>query len=126
MCKCKNIEIGSHDANIPIEMPDFINDYMVKRRGKRSHKILMIDKCIAGEILTLWKHGIITTGCCCGHNKIQPYIGVIFEDISAMKSMDYQVQHNQSRPGDEDSFCPKFITKKFKPSIQLTETKYLK
>ncbi len=86
-----------------------MNEYMIKRRGKRDNNILMVDKCIAKEIQSLWNLGITTTGCCCGHNLIDGYIGVIFEEIPIMKELGYQVQPNKLRPNDEDSFYLKSI-----------------
>ena len=70
-------------------------------------KFVNIDKCLLPEILTLWERGIKTTGCCCGHNRAVPYIGVEFEYIDKMKEMGYKVQYNPCRPTDEDTFYPK-------------------
>jgi hypothetical protein len=72
-------------------------------------KYVCIDKCIASEILDLWDAGIETTGCCCGHNKAVPYIGVLPKYIPNMKELGYKVRPNEMRPGDEDSFYPKSI-----------------
>jgi hypothetical protein len=69
---------------------------------------ICIDVCLALEITELWhKHNITTTGCCCGHGRLDAYIGVADSDIEKMKSLGYQVQDNPMRPGDEDSFWPK-------------------
>ena len=32
-------------------------------------KTICVDACIAEQIESLWKAGIRTTGCCCGHNE---------------------------------------------------------
>jgi hypothetical protein len=70
---------------------------------------ICLDACIAVEVQDLWHLGITTTGCCCGHNKLQGYIGVIVDDIPKMKAMGYEVHFNPSRPGNEDSFIPTSI-----------------
>jgi hypothetical protein len=59
------------------------------------------------EILNLWEKGVKTTGCCCGHDRKPPFIGVKEEYIDTMKSLGYNVQPNSCRPTDEDSFVPK-------------------
>ena len=63
MCECKDVEVGSYD-----------NQLMLKNWW--NGKDVCIDKCLVEEIQSLWNKGIITTGCCCGHNKAEPYINV--------------------------------------------------
>jgi len=96
MCKCKNVEIGSYDNQVELRAPKW------SRRGT-----ICVDKCLATEIKELWKMGIRTTGCCCGHNKQQGFIGVSFPYIRKMKNLGYKVHFNPLRPNDEDSFIPK-------------------
>lgn len=100
MCNCINIEIGSYDNQICLNTPEHINYHNSK---------ICIDKCLIDEIKYLWSLGIKTTGCCCGHNKLEGFIGVDFDDIPKMKTLGYIVQFNEVRPGDEDSFYPKTI-----------------
>jgi hypothetical protein len=45
--------------------------------------------------------GIVTTGCCCGHNKIFAYIGVAWESIEKMKELGYETVN-----GRMDEFKP--------------------
>lgn len=69
-----------------------------------------VDACIAEEIMNLWKHGIHTTGCCCGHGKVLGFIGVIDEDIPKMKALGYQQYIHSFLSGGidrKDSFIPK-------------------
>jgi hypothetical protein len=75
-------------------------------------KFVCFDKCLADELFYLWKNGIRTTGCCCGHHinsskETAGYIGVDFADIQKMKDLGYKVAFNSNRPDDEDSFTPK-------------------
>ena len=98
MCDCDNVDIGSYKNQIWVHAPS----HMIKDNG------YCLDRCIAEEIMQLWMKGITTTGCCCGHNKNEGYIGVIESDIPKMKELGYKVHRNQNRPNDEDSFIPKF------------------
>lgn len=99
-CNCINVEIGSYNNSVVLQKPF----------GSRG--LVSIDKCIASEVQMLWEIGIETTGCCCGHNKVDAYIGVIDRDIPIMKRMGYAVAHNRTRPNDEDSFYPKYVSTK--------------
>lgn len=36
--------------------------------------IICVDACIADAIQMLWRHDVITRGCCCGHNRIPPSV----------------------------------------------------
>ena len=85
--------MGSYNNQITLKMPD--------------GQLMGIDKCIAKEIQHLWSYGITTTGCCCGHNTQEGYIGVIDKDIEFMKKSGYKVHFNNSRLSAEDSFIPK-------------------
>lgn len=91
MCGCKNIEIGSYGNQVTV-LATFTKRW------------LCIDRCLLDEISLLWSQGIITTGCCCGHNQIPGFIGVEFAFIDQMKQLGYKVQYNPMRPNDEDSF----------------------
>lgn len=98
MCRCVNVEVGSYDNQVVLIPPSW-----------SSHMTICVDRCLWEEIVNLWYIGIQTTGCCCGHKKGHPYIGVIDSDIPRMKQMGYQVHPNPCRPNDEDSFYPKSV-----------------
>lgn len=107
-CDCIDVEIGSYKNQVMItDLPAHMKAYKEKAGGDPNS--ICVDACIEVEIRDLWALGITTTGCCCGHNRLEPYIGVIPEDIERMKQLGYQVQHNPSRPGDEDTFYSKTI-----------------
>jgi len=95
-CNCNNIEIGSYDRQILLHSPA----HMPKDNG------YCIDLCISQEITFLWMNGIATTGCCCGHNKVAGFIGVVEEDIYKMKSLGYIEQIHPN--GDPGYFNPKY------------------
>jgi len=69
-------------------------------------KMVCIDKCLLPEILFLWERGIKTTGCCCGHDLLPPYIGVKEEYYDKMLELEYK--HRDTPPElDQMSFIPK-------------------
>ena len=76
MCNCIDIEMGTYANSISV-----INPY------SPTNKIVNVDHCISTEVRMLWNVGVRTTGCCCGHNKQDGFIGVIDEDIPRMKAM---------------------------------------
>jgi hypothetical protein len=101
MCDCKNVALGSYDNQIQINnLPPHMSAFKAA---------ICLDACISQEVQDLWDLGITTTGCCCGHNQIAGFIGVIDEDIPKMKEMGYEVMFNPSRPEAEDSFSPTSI-----------------
>jgi len=100
MCDYKGVELGSYANQIEVNRPK----HMIGRcEGTSSHTIY-IDSCILEEIQELWKMGIITTGCCCGHNVLPAFVGVVEADIPKMKVLGYTVQFNSCRPTAEDTF----------------------
>lgn len=107
MCNCKNILPQSYDNQVELPRPL----HMAERVEGSASDTICIDRCLSEEIKQLWSLGIITTGCCCGHNNenVFPYIGVIDECIEVMKELGYAVQTNPLYPEREDSFIPKTI-----------------
>ena len=103
---CKDISFGTYDCAYNIDLPWLTKDPCSPDKAPRVYTAA-IDKCLLPEILRLWEMGIKTTGCCCGHGKQPPFIGVKPEYISKMKELGYKVHPNPCRPGDEDSFVPK-------------------
>lgn len=71
---------------------------------------IWLDGCLENEIKNLWKHGIRTRGCCCGHGKELGYIIVDMEDISKMVKLGYQNYIYDDIVGGherKDAFIPK-------------------
>lgn len=100
-CRCVGVEIQEYQGAVTLARPPHMAD--PDRPG------ICVDGCLAVEITALWREGITTTGCCCGHGRGLPFIGVAPDDIPRMKALGYGVQPNPCRPGDEDSFWPKSI-----------------
>lgn len=100
MCKCNNVELGSYDNQVTLKRPE----HMQGRQEGSSGDTICVDACIENEIKWLWELGVHTTGCCCGHNKIDGFIGVIDSDIDFMLELGYTVQKNPNRPDSKDTF----------------------
>ena len=107
MCNCKNIMVGSYDNQVELPVPEHMSPLRDCLGEIKAVQKICVDRCLENEIKHLWSLGIITTGCCCGHNVLDPYIGVSFDCIVKMKELGYQVRFNNNRPNDEDSFIPK-------------------
>lgn len=110
-CHCpEGVSFGDYTQSVQVIIPDFIQLRKNDLEGTIRTEVC-IDVCLMSEVFNLWREGIITTGCCCGHNKdASAYIGVKDEFIQQMKDMGYQVHPNPCRPGDEDFFYPKTLT----------------
>lgn len=71
---------------------------------------IQVDECIADEIETLWKNGIKTMGCCCGHGLDLGFIQVCNENIPDMEQLGYEHYIYPSKFGGierRDAFIPK-------------------
>jgi len=52
---------------VQLKLPDNIDQH-------RENRIISIDACIVNDIQILWKEGIQTLSCCCGHKENAPSI----------------------------------------------------
>ena len=95
-CNCINVDIGSYSNQTPL-----INPFTRKPVG--------IDNCLLKEIKMLWKVGIETIECCCGHNKASAYIIVNDRHMGKMDDLGYEFHiNNQGTP----IYIPKTIKSK--------------
>jgi hypothetical protein len=92
---------------VELEISDHMKTYRQNRLDKGYTSTICVDPCIVDEIKYLWSKGIITYGCCCGHNKLQPMVNVDEKNIQKMLDMGYKIQFNNSRPNDKDTFTLK-------------------
>ena len=104
--ECKNVPFQTYECCYHIYLP-WLSKYTWESNDQKQYMLVSIDKCLLPEILSLWEMGIKTTGCCCGHGKQKPFIGVTKDNIQRMKDLGYKIQFNYCRPGAEDSFVPK-------------------
>ena len=56
-----------HGTETVVDLPDWVHP----EKGNRS---VGLDLCITSTIQALWKAGIDTLGCCCGHGKENPSV----------------------------------------------------
>lgn len=108
-CLCVDVKVGSYDNQVTVRVADTV-DLRYNAPGRELRETVGLDVCIADEIADLWARGIVTTGCCCGHNRTIGYIDVAPEYIPQMKKMGYKVILNPQYPDAEDSFLPKYTT----------------
>ena len=104
-CQCQGVEFGSYDNQICLQRPA----HMATGRTDDGGTLICVDTCLAEEVAGLWRLGVHTTGCCCGHHKAPGYIGVVDADIDRMLSLDYEVLPHPSFPSRRDSFVPKSV-----------------
>ena len=74
--KCCNI--GSHDCNVSIDIPDNMKHHYTKG--------VCADKCLVPHIKKLWTDGYVPIASCCGHGKIKPMITIKVELCTAKKN----------------------------------------
>ncbi len=119
-CDVNVVKIQEYQRSVAILVPDFITLKM-NNPEQTIRESVCIDACLVSEILELWRKGIVTTGCCCGHNQGLAYIGVEDEFIPKMKELGYEVVQNGGR---EDSFYPKSLKKSLKNNHIIEEIKF--
>lgn len=74
-CQCGIVGIGEYTNQVELPTPE----HMLRLGGNGWYKYrptTCIDRCLEPLIKELWAKGIVTTGCCCGHNLMDGYIGV--------------------------------------------------
>jgi hypothetical protein len=102
-CGCVNVEMGTYANTVLLDYPECMQHYRKKRiqAGYQAEKI-QVDACIAEEIKDLWSKGVITMGCCCGHNKQQSMVNVDENSIKKMLALGYIQNHPD--PERKDTF----------------------
>lgn len=119
MCNCKikklSQEIGNQQMDL-VQLPSFMRRYFANKGLYKHH--IWIDSCLLDEIKYLWDNGIVTTGCCCGHNLLPPYIGVDIRSSDDMKLLGYKVQYNPFDNKRDTSFYPKSVKTSLKFRIK--------
>lgn len=110
MCNCENIQSQSVECyaqQITVTIPEHMRGYKLKRLSNGLSDKISIDPCCFAEIWWLWKHGIVTYGCCCGHNAQESFVNVHEKDTQWMLDNGYiQNHYDKSR---QDTFKLKSI-----------------
>jgi len=110
MCNCKNITPQSAECyaqQIVVDIPDHMGEYKQRRLEAGLSSTICIDPCIIEEIQALWRLGITTFGCCCGHNLSNPMVNVSDQDIERMLELGYLQEHHD--PSRKDTFRLKSV-----------------
>ena len=100
-CDPSKIKIQEYQSGISVNIPPTV----ILRKNTPDREVrenVGIDSCLAYELNELWKLGIATTGCCCGHNQSDhAYIGVEEQHIGEMLDLGYEVIDRPEAPGKE-------------------------
>ena len=92
---------------VTLYTPKFITNNYDSTKHK---EVITVDTCIADEIKALWKQGIQTRGCCCGHGGHLGFIQVDDKNITDMEKLGYtHYIYDEKFGGAErkDAFIPK-------------------
>lgn len=94
-----NAHPKTHDKRVPyvynckkkILYPpkNFITYNIITDEKDKYKNEVQVDECLANEIEELWRKGIKTTGCCCGHGYTLGFIEVTDESIKDMEKLGY-------------------------------------
>ena len=76
MCNCDNVEMGSYAAEVVSLIPEHMRSYRESRLRDGLAPIISFDRCCLPQIQHLWSLGVVTLGCCCGHNKVKGFVNV--------------------------------------------------
>lgn len=106
MCKQNN--------QVAVLVPDFI-ELKYNNPEQNLRDSVCIDVCLVEEIYTLWKAGVVTECCCCGHKEDEKcnfedkegHIIVHKDSISTMLSMGYKRHDSGLYHNRLDMFKPK-------------------
>lgn len=103
-CFCKNVMIQEYQNQVAMKPPFEVRDCLGEVKPVQ---LVCVDACLASEIAWLWKHGIVTHGCCCGHgDPSMAYIGVYPEHIEKMKELGYKNDEDKQAVHPEQHFKP--------------------
>ena len=112
MCNCKDVEPGSYDNQILLGYYPVMLDYQKARiAAGLSGAGIPVDRCLVGEVIRLWKAGIRTYGCCCGHNgKSDAFINVDPNDFHKALSLGWARYTFKDDLGRMDTIIPNCTT----------------
>lgn len=88
-CICVDVEIGSYDNQITVEIPQHMHAYRVARNEAGLSGLVSIDRCVFPIVEYVWSHGVKTDGSCCGHGEGPPRNPF----ISVQSTADIQIMH---------------------------------
>ena len=111
-CSCPpGVRVGTYANQATLDVLSGL-DLRANTPEREPLETVCIDRCLVHEIRWLWFLGIRTTGCCCGHSAVPPYIGVEPDDAHKMRQLGYQPQPNTLDPTRDDEFVPLSVRRK--------------
>lgn len=80
-----------------------------KNRAKAglSKRGICVDRCMAGQIISLWEAGIRTYGCCCGHGEKVGFINLAPEDFAKAIELGWEEHEQHAHHDRKDTVFPK-------------------
>lgn len=92
-CACVDVDFGSYSNQVELPTPPhmlaFSNVGCISFRPTTC-----VDRCIAPLVESLWAHGVVTLGSCCGHNKLPGMV-----NIWQPRSFDAECRTHQANTG---------------------------
>lgn len=99
ICEGTEKDFGTTKNKVTIKMPDAWDT-------DRDSRYFDIDSCMVPEISFLWREGVRTIECCCGHGKVDGYIAVDEGSERKMHNLGYvNIPFKKDR---DDLFLPRF------------------
>jgi hypothetical protein len=84
------VEIQEYQNQVTVPVPPHMETYRLARVRAGLTPIISVDRCVLGELITLWRKGVRTGGSCCGHNRLPSMINALTpEDGALMEAMGY-------------------------------------
>ena len=68
---------------------------------------ICVDRCMVSRIIDLWKAGIRTYGCCCGHGDISGFINIDEADFEKAMELGWEQYHFEDQPDRKDTIFAK-------------------
>ena len=91
MCNCVNIEVGTYENQTLLGYYPIMREYRDNRvAAGLSGDGIPVDTCLVEQVIELWKAGIRTYGCCCGHNKVDAFINVNADDYTRALALGFE------------------------------------
>ncbi len=102
-CSCTSVDMGSYDNQRTFPIPTHMAYYKRHRQAHGLLPFISVDKCCVPELVLLWKNGIKTYGCCCGHGKAHPYINVPEDQFRAALNLGFRPYRYPDDPKRKDA-----------------------
>lgn len=94
---------------VVVQIPNNIEILYNDPTERRVRKDVSIDRCLVDEIKSLWRNGICTQGCCCGHYGESPaFINIHLDDIYKALDLGYKLYKYPNDSNRKDTVIPHY------------------